>query len=67
MAWTKPEAQNMKVSVEEGENGDCIVIRLNPGVRLGPSSTGKTTIVAKGSMDVPGFPGMSVSLTAYTK
>lgn len=63
MAWSKPEPQNAAISVEEG----MIVIRINPEVRLGKSSTGKTTIVAKASLNVPGYEGMNVSLTAYTK
>jgi hypothetical protein len=67
MAWQKPEPQNVKVSVEESDRGDVIVIRIDPKARFGPSSSGKTIIVAKGSVDVPEFPGMSLSLTAYTK
>lgn len=63
MAWSKPEAKNIECTVENG----VIVIRIDPKVRLGPSSTGKTIIVAKGSVEVPGEAGMAISLTAYTK
>lgn len=63
MAWQKEEPKNVEVSVERG----MVIIRINPEERFGPSSTGKTTIVAKGSVEVPGYPGLTVSLTAYTK
>lgn len=63
MAFQKPDPQNAVIAVEDG----LVVIRINPEIRLGPSSSGKTTLVAKASFDVPGYPGMSVSLTAYTK
>jgi hypothetical protein len=63
MAWQKQAPKNIEVSVEEG----MIVIRIHPEQRFGPSESGKTMIVAKGSVEVPGMPGMGVSLTAYTK
>ena len=63
MAWQKEEPKNIEVSVERG----IVILRNNPEERLGPSSTGKTTIVAKGSVEVPGYPGLTVSLTANTK
>lgn len=63
MAWKHDEPKNLSVTVENGQ----VVVRFDPDIRCGPSATGKTMIVSKGTCDVPGFPGMSFSLTAYTK
>jgi hypothetical protein len=67
MAWTTPPAENVIVTVEEGDAGDVIVIRIDPRPRLRKSKKGFSDIIAQGTADVPGFPGMKVSLTAYTK
>lgn len=46
-----------------------IVITIDPTKEFGPSSTGKTTIVASsgGSIDVPGYPGVKLGLNVFKK
>lgn len=65
MAWTREDPKNLSVRVNP-ETG-MVEIVLDPEGRFGPSSSGKTTIVSKGVVEVPGYPGLTISLTAYTK
>ncbi len=63
MAWAKEEPKNVSIAVEDG----VIVLKILPDEDYGPSSTGKTRIVAKGTLDVPGYAGLTVSVTAWKK
>ena len=64
MAWAKEDPKNLTVSVDEE---GMVVVKFSPEENFGPSSTGKTTIVAKGTLDVPGYIGLTVSVTAWKK
>lgn len=64
MAWAKEEPKNLSISVD-GEG--MVVLKLSPEEDFGPSSTGKTIIVSKGTLEVPGYPGVTVSVTAWRK
>lgn len=57
--------QNMKMSVKDGR----LTITVNLKERLGPSTSGKTVLIAKsgGNIDVPGNPGVKIGLNVYTK
>lgn len=58
--------RNVDVKMVEGK----LVITIDPARRLGPSSTGKTVIIATtdgaARLDEP-FTGISMSLSVYTK
>jgi hypothetical protein len=56
------------VTIVTLKNGK-IQVTFDPTQDLGPSSSGKTTLVAKtgGAKDVPGQPGLKLNLTAYRK
>jgi hypothetical protein len=56
--------KNVEMSIE----GDILVIRVDLGKEFGPSSTGKTTIVAstEGNVSVPGREE-KVGLNVYRK
>jgi hypothetical protein len=56
--------RNVKVSVE----GTELVLRVDMTQDLGPSSTGKTNLIASGTAKVPGFEGRAgFSLNVYYK
>lgn len=56
--------QNVKTEVK----GNTLTITVDLSARLGPSSTGKTIIVASsnGSAKVPGHEGVKFGLNVYT-
>lgn len=57
--------ENLKIST----NGDEVTITFNASHRGGKSSSGKTTIVAitSGNVPVPGFPDIKIGVNAYVK
>jgi len=59
----------MLQNVETKLNGSILTITVDLSKRLGPSSTGKTTIIGTtgGSAKVPGQPEVSFGLNVYTK
>ena len=65
MAWQKEEPKNLIVEVRNG--GASVALLFDPSERLGPSSSGKTTIVSKGTIEIPGQPGMVASVTVWVK
>jgi len=56
--------QNVKTEVK----GNLLTITVDLSARLGPSSTGKTIIVASsnGSAKIPGHDGVRFGLNVYT-
>jgi hypothetical protein len=56
--------QNVKTEVK----GNILTITVDLSKRLGPSSTGKTMLVAssEGSSKVPGHEGVKFTLSAFT-
>lgn len=50
-------------------DGNVLTITVDLSKRLGPSSSGKTMIVATtaGNAKAPGHPGISVGLNVFTK
>lgn len=65
MAWQKEEPKNLIVETRNG--GATVALMFDPAERLGPSASGKTTIVAKGTIEIPGQPGMVASVTVWVK
>ncbi len=57
--------KNVTMQVE----GDTLVVRIKLSDRHGPSSSGKTTVVAttSGNVKVPGAEHISIGINAYTK
>ena len=59
--------KNVKMTVSDDRKTLTIVVDLTQD--FGPSSSGKTTIVAstEGNADVPDVPGMKIGLNVYKK
>ena len=59
------ETKNCEMKVVNGK----LVITLDLSKEFGPSSSGKTTIVASsgGSVEIPGHPGMKLGLNVFKK
>lgn len=57
--------QNVAMSVK----GSKLTIEVDVSKRLGPSKSGKTTLVAttSGNVEVPGAPGLRAGVNVYTK
>lgn len=56
---------NLKATIE----GSDLVIRINLKQTLGPSASGKTTLVAstRGNQEVPGTDGLLIGVNAYKR
>lgn len=67
----KPAAQNvldLGQNIEAVVDGDTLTLRIKLSERLGPSASGKTTIVATTSGNKPiGDTGVIIGLNAYIK
>lgn len=60
----KTEAQNVTTRVE----GSKLIVEIDLDVRVGPSATGRTTIVAKHNGKLPvSFGDFGASFTVYVK
>ena len=57
--------KNVETNVEHGK----LVITVDLATELGPSSTGKSIIIAttEGNVDVPGAPDVKFGLNVYRK
>ena len=55
--------QNVKAEVK----GNILTLTVDLSARLGPSSTGKTIIVATGSDKVPGHNGIRFGVNVFEK
>jgi len=55
------------LNIKHTVKGTKLIIEVDLSERFGPSSSGKTQIVGKGSEKVAGQPGMGYSLTVYAK
>ena len=57
--------KNVEMKVEHGK----LVITVDLTKELGPSSSGKSVIIAttEGNVDVPGAPGVKIGLNVYRK
>jgi hypothetical protein len=55
--------QNMKLKVE----GNTLIIEVDLSQEIGPSSSGKTTLIAssEGNANVPGHDGVKLGLNVY--
>lgn len=64
-AAAKLRLNNVDMSVE----GDVLTITVNLADEQGPSTTGKSIIIAttSGAADVPGHDGMKLGLNVYRK
>jgi hypothetical protein len=57
----------MSTNVSSEVRGNLLILTIDLSKRLGPSSSGKTVLIAKGSEKVAGKPGVGFSLSAYAK
>lgn len=59
----------MTNNIQMQRDGDILTLRIDLSKSYGPSSSGKTTIVAssEGNANVPGSDGMKLGLNVYTK
>ena len=56
-------------NIEMTVDGDILTIVVDLSKEIGPSSSGKSTIVAttRGNVDVPEHPGTKIGLNIYRK
>lgn len=66
---TQKETIGQNVIVEVSADGKTMTLTIDLTKDFGPSSSGKTQIVAssKGNADVPGKPGYKFGLNVYRK
>lgn len=57
----------MSTNVSSEVRGNLLILTIDLSKRLGPSSSGKTVLIAKGSEKVRAMPGVGFSLSAYIK
>ncbi len=55
--------RNVNVVVADGK----LILTVDLAVNLGPSSTGKSNLVASGTAKVPGYEGVSFGLNVFAK
>ncbi len=56
-------------NIEMAVDGDILTIKVDLSKEFGPSSSGKTTIIAstEGNQSVPGNEGIKIGLNVYKK